>query len=111
MDLSLQAARIATTEMASNQLSPDIATPNVRTETGPGMGADFSNLLEGFRQRAASVEQSGRAMMAKPGEAQSANDRSIRQLAELYTYAVDMQVMVRTGGQLTSGLRQLITGQ
>jgi hypothetical protein len=107
MDLSLQSVATAATDVASNQM----ATPDVRTEQGGGMGADFSNVLEGFRQRAANVEQAGSALLAKPGAAQTANDRSIRQLAELYTYAVDMQVMVRTGGQLTSGLRQLITGQ
>jgi hypothetical protein len=89
----------------------ETATPLVRADQEMTMGADFSNLLEGFRQRSAAVEQAGRESIAKPGAPQSATDRSIRQLSELYTYAVDMQVMVRTGGQLTSGLRQLITGQ
>ena len=89
----------------------ETATPLVRPAQDATMGADFSNLLEGFRQRSAAVEQAGRDMISKAGEPQSAMDRSVRQLSELYTYAVDMQVMVRTGGQLTSGMRQLITGQ
>jgi hypothetical protein len=35
----------------------------------------------------------------------------VKQLADLYTYAVDTQLLVRTSGQLTTGVRQLVTGQ
>jgi hypothetical protein len=96
-------------------VEPVQQTPNVTVDQGNAFGADFSQVLEGFRQRAAKIEEAG---MLKPaggptgsGGPETNADRSIRQLAELYTYAVDMQVLVRTGGQLTSGMRQLITGQ
>jgi hypothetical protein len=90
-------------------VEPVQQTPNVTVDQGNAFGADFSQVLEGFRQRAAKIEEAG---SLKPAGGPETNaDRSIRQLTELYTYAVDMQVLVRTGGQLTSGMRQLITGQ
>lgn len=110
MEITSQAVS-AIASPANTNTGVETATPLVRTDQETSLGADFTNLLEGFRQRSEAVEQAGRNLIAKPGEPQSATDRSIRQLSELYTYAVDMQVMVRTGGQLTSGMRQLITGQ
>ncbi len=110
MEVSLQGG-LQAAQAAPLDRSADLATPLVKTEEGPGLGVDFQNVLEGFRKRADTVEASGRAMLAPPGAPETANQKSVRQLTELYTYAVDMQLMVRTSGQLTSGLRQLITGQ
>jgi hypothetical protein len=111
MDLSALSASLSPeTIVAPAPLARD-ATPNVQAEQTTTIGADFQNVLEGFRKRASSVEATGKDLLAKPGEAMSAQDRSMRQLTELYTYAVDLQLMVRTGGQLTSGMRQLVTGQ
>jgi hypothetical protein len=88
------------------------ATPLVKVDNGgPSIGTDFSAMLDGFRKRADALDASNKAILAKPADALTSNEKSIKQLADLYTYAVDMQVMVKTGGQLTSGMRQLITGQ
>jgi hypothetical protein len=109
MDISTQALSVS--------LSPDASavaadTSMVRAEPGRSMGADFQSVLEGFRQKSADVEAAGRNMIGAPGtEPANATERSMRQLTDLYTYAVDMQVMLRTSGQLTSGIRQLVTGQ
>jgi hypothetical protein len=101
-------------QAVSLTLSPDPAgaTALVRSDPGRAMGADFQTVLEGLRQRSATVEAAGRDALGAPSSAPAtASERSMRQLTDLYTYAVDMQVLVRTGGQLTSGVRQLITGQ
>jgi hypothetical protein len=95
----------------SMSVEPVQPTPNVTVDQGNALGADFSQVLEGFRQRASKIEEAGRGTLRQAGGVETNSDRSIRQLSELYTYAVDMQVLVRTGGQLTSGMRQLITGQ
>jgi hypothetical protein len=75
------------------------------------IGNDFTKVLETYRAKSESVDTA--VMRARGGDASGApNQREmIKQLTDLYTYAVDTQLLVRTAGQLTSGVRQLVTGQ
>lgn len=85
-------------------------TPLVSREAGNSLGADFTQVLDGFRQRADAVSET--VAKATQGDGMSSRGQEqIRQLVDLYTYAVDTQLLVRTSSQMTTGLRQLMSGQ
>jgi hypothetical protein len=75
------------------------------------LGNDFTKVLETYRVKSERVDNA--VNQARSGESSGPpNQREmIKQLADLYTYAVDTQLLVRTAGQLTTGVRQLVTGQ
>jgi hypothetical protein len=88
---------------------PTIGSPDA--ELPKSVGNDFTKVLETYRAKSEQVDNAVNA--ARNGERTGApNQREmIKQLGDLYTYAVDTQLLVRTAGQLTTGVRQLITGQ
>jgi hypothetical protein len=81
------------------------------SEANKSMSTDFSKVLETYRAKSERVDTA--VLQARIGEPSGPpNQREmIKQLGDLYTYAVDTQLLVRTSGQLTSGVRQLVTGQ
>ena len=86
------------------------ANPYVRYQDQNALGADFSTVMEGVRDRANKFDN----RMEKIADSQSDGSRNstqMKQLVELYSYAVDTQLLVRTSNQLISGMRQLMTGQ
>jgi hypothetical protein len=92
--------------------SSDLPSIGIADEAAvKSIGNDFTKVLETYRAKSESVDTA--VMRARGGDASGApNQREmIKQLADLYTYAVDTQLLVRTAGQLTSGVRQLVTGQ
>jgi hypothetical protein len=95
----------------ANQLGdlPAIGTPEA--EMTKAIGNDFSKVLETYRVKSERVDNA--VNQARSGEPSGpSNQREmIKQLGDLYTYAVDTQLLVRTAGQLTTGVRQLVTGQ
>jgi hypothetical protein len=95
----------------ANQLGdlPAIGTPEA--EMTKAIGNDFSKVLETYRVKSERVDNA--VNQARSGEPSGPpNQREmIKQLGDLYTYAVDTQLLVRTAGQLTTGVRQLVTGQ
>jgi hypothetical protein len=94
-----------------NQLPdlPTIGTPDA--EMTKSISNDFTKVLETYRVKSERVDNA--VNQARSGESNGPpNQREmIKQLADLYTYAVDTQLLVRTAGQLTTGVRQLVTGQ
>jgi hypothetical protein len=80
-------------------------------EATKSISTDFSKILETYRAKSERVDTA--VLQARSGEPNGPpNQREmIKQLGDLYTYAVDTQLLVRTSGQLTSGVRQLVTGQ
>jgi hypothetical protein len=72
------------------------------------LGADFAKVLEDFRLRSAAVE-SQTSQFNDPSAI--AKNPQLKQLADMYKYAIDTQLLVRTSSQLTSSMRQLMTGQ
>jgi hypothetical protein len=80
-------------------------------EATKSMSTDFTKILETYRAKSERVDTA--VLQARSGEPSGPpNQREmIKQLGDLYTYAVDTQLLVRTSGQLTSGVRQLVTGQ
>ncbi len=84
--------------------------PYVRFQNQNEMGQDFSSVLENVRARASTFQ--GR--MEKIADSQTHglhNSAQMKQLVDLYSYAVDTQLLVRTSNQLITGMRQLMTGQ
>jgi hypothetical protein len=95
----------------ANEL-PDLPTIGVPdTDVPKSVGNDFTKVLETYRAKSERVDNA--VNDARNGERTGApNQRDmIKQLGDLYTYAVDTQLLVRTAGQLTTGVRQLVTGQ
>jgi 1-aminocyclopropane-1-carboxylate deaminase/D-cysteine desulfhydrase-like pyridoxal-dependent ACC family enzyme len=95
----------------NNEL-PDLPLIGVHASDLPkSISNDFTQVLETYRAKSERVDNA--VTQARGGEANGPpNQREmIRQLADLYTYAVDTQLLVRTAGQLTTGVRQLVTGQ
>jgi hypothetical protein len=88
---------------------PSLGVPDA--EIAKSVGNDFTKVLETYRVKSERVDAAVNS--ARSGESSGPpNQREmIKQLADLYTYAVDTQLLVRTSGQLTTGVRQLITGQ
>jgi hypothetical protein len=88
---------------------PSIGTPDA--ELTKSISNDFTKVLETYRVKSERVDSA--VNQARSGEPSGPpNQREmIKQLADLYTYAVDTQLLVRTAGQLTTGVRQLVTGQ
>jgi hypothetical protein len=80
-------------------------------EATKSISTDFSKILETYRAKSERVDTA--VLQARSGEPNGPpNQREmLKQLGDLYTYAVDTQLLVRTSGQLTSGVRQLVTGQ
>ena len=86
-----------------------IETPMMRTDTGAGIGNDFTAALEKFRQNSDKV---GSAVeQISTGNAKGPAAQSLKDLAQLYTYAVNTQVIVRAANQVTSTAKQLMSGQ
>lgn len=81
----------------------------VRFEQNQSAGADFARLLDTYRSRADQMDSAVEKMADAAGGQQVKPE--IRQLVELYGYAVDTQLVVRTSTQLTTGARQLMSGQ
>jgi hypothetical protein len=81
------------------------------SEATKSISTDFTKILETYRAKSERVDTA--VLQARSGEPSGPpNQREmIKQLGDLYTYAVDTQLLVRTSGQLTSGVRQLVTGQ
>jgi hypothetical protein len=95
----------------ANEL-PDLPSIGFAQADSPkSIGNDFTKVLETYRAKSERVENA--VSQARGGESSGPpNQREmIKQLADLYTYAVDTQLLVRTAGQLTTGVRQLVTGQ
>jgi hypothetical protein len=88
---------------------PSIGAP--QAEIPKSIGNDFTKVLETYRVKSERVDNA--VNQARSGEPSGPpNQREmVKQLADLYTYAVDTQLLVRTAGQLTTGVRQLVTGQ
>jgi hypothetical protein len=88
---------------------PTIGTPDA--EITKAIGNDFTKVLETYRVKSERVDIA--VNQARSGEPSGPpNQREmIKQLGDLYTYAVDTQLLVRTAGQFTTGVRQLVTGQ
>lgn len=87
-----------------------IDTSRVTTKDSDPVGADFARIIDSFRQRSEAISET----IAKSTEMPGLNGRGgeqIKQLVDLYNYAVDTQLLVRTSSQLTTGVRQLMTGQ
>jgi hypothetical protein len=95
----------------ANEL-PDLPSLGVaEADKTKSIGNDFTKVLETYRAKSERVDSA--VNQARSGESSGPpNQREmIKQLADLYTYAVDTQLLVRTAGQLTTGVRQLVTGQ
>lgn len=95
----------------ANEL-PDLPSIGVAdADQAKSIGNDFTKVLETYRAKSERVDSA--VNQARSGEASGPpNQREmVKQLADLYTYAVDTQLLVRTAGQLTTGVRQLVTGQ
>jgi hypothetical protein len=88
---------------------PALGVPN--TDVAKSVANDFTKVLETYRVKSERVDSA--VNQARSGEMSGPpNQRDmIKQLGDLYTYAVDTQLLVRTAGQLTTGVRQLVTGQ
>lgn len=69
--------------------------------------SDFASVLESFRAKADVMDNSVR----KSVQSNDANGKMLRQLTDLYSYSVDTQLLVRASSQVTSGVRQLMSGQ
>jgi hypothetical protein len=88
---------------------PTIGTPDA--EMTKSISNDFSKVLETYRVKSERVDNAvSQARSGEPSGPPNQRDM-IKQLGDLYTYAVDTQLLVRTAGQLTTGVRQLVTGQ
>jgi hypothetical protein len=80
-------------------------------EAVKSISSDFTKVLETYRVKSERVDNA--VTQARSGQASGRINQQdmVKQLADLYTYAVDTQLLVRTSGQLTTGVRQLVTGQ
>lgn len=83
----------------------------VNYEQGAAVGADFAKILDTYRAKADRLDASVAQARAGEGPGVQSNQAMLAQLADLYSYAVDTQLLVKTSGQLTTGFRQLVTGQ
>jgi hypothetical protein len=95
--------------------STTLPTVDTVSSTDPSQNktitADFTRVLENYRVKSDKVEAA--VTQARNGDRGGAPNQKqmIRQLSDLYSYAVDTQLLVRTAGQLNTGVRQLVTGQ
>jgi hypothetical protein len=88
---------------------PSIGAPDA--ELTKSISNDFTKVLETYRAKSERVDSAvNQARSSEPSGPPNQREM-IKQLADLYTYAVDTQLLVRTAGQLTTGVRQLVTGQ
>lgn len=81
----------------------------VNFDQGTSVGADFASTVEAYRARTNALDQGVNQIIEGTG-GEKANPQ-IRQLADLYSYAVETQLVIRTSTQLTTGIRQLMSGQ
>jgi hypothetical protein len=83
---------------------------NVSFDSGESAGAEFARVVDAYRGRADKLDETVGKLIGKDGQGPAA-DPQIQQLANLYSYAVDTQLVVRTSSQLSTGVRQLMSGQ
>ena len=81
----------------------------VSFETGDSGSAEFARILDGYRNSADRLDQTVDNIVSEQSGA-TVNPQ-IKQLVDLYSYAVDTQLIVRTSSQLSTGMRQLMSGQ
>jgi hypothetical protein len=79
--------------------------------SGNTIGSDFSKVLDTYRAKTDKIDTAVASARAGGSNEPISQQQMLRQLTELYAYAVDTQLMVKTSGQLTQGFRQLVTGQ
>jgi hypothetical protein len=88
---------------------PSLGVPDA--DVAKSVGNDFTKVLETYRVKSERVDAAVNSARSGESSGPPHQREMIKQLADLYTYAVDTQLLVRTSGQLTTGVRQLVTGQ
>ncbi len=104
MDVNGFSGQVAAASSADLQTSQ---SQRVGYDNASQLPTDFASVLESYRAKSDVMDNTVRNSVQSGGE----NGKMLRQLADLYSYSVDTQLLVRASSQVTSGVRQLMSGQ